>query len=447
MPALAAPPAAPAPTPAAPSKPAATPAPTAKPATAPAKPAAPASPAPPDPKAQDFLGEYGADIDKLSQENEDREKGRKPTEKPKADAEPKPDESAKPAEGAAAEPPEPVKLSDLRSAYANLKKRVKEEYEPKIQQFQALESKLKELENSNPPEVKALQERLASAEKRVDELESEIVYVDYKKSKDFQEKYQRPYEEAWRDALADLSELSVELEDGNTRPATDKDLLALASLPLGEARKRANAMFGDSADDVMAHRRKIIDLSNAQTKALEDARNKGVERAKTSETERKATHEKTVKMWGEANTAIVQKWPKMFAPVEGDQEGTALLVKGQTMADRLFAPTTQADVDQLNAQGRTSEAKEAELRLAPKTPEEAVHLHALIAQKIRNHDRLALWYNKAQKKIAELEKALAEYEKSTPHGGDGGSPAADSLESSIEQANAEIDALSKKGPV
>lgn len=388
------------------------------------------------------MAEVGADLDALAEEGDAKAEGRKPGEKrqdrvpakpvkpaeggtkPPEDGTKPPESGTKPPEGGTKEPePEPKGLVETRTAYQTLKKKFKEEYEPKLQQVQKLEAKVKELETANPPEMKALQERLEAAEKRNAQLEGDIEFIDFSKSAKFEKEYKLPYRQAWAAALADLEELTVEDEAGNTRKAGEKDLLELANLPLGAARKKANAMFGESADDVMAHRRKVIDLANAQNRALEEARNNATERATTAESTRKANSEKTIKMWTEANAAIVQKWPKMFAPVEGDAEGNALLQKGEAMADRLFSPTDETK---------------------PKTPEDAIRLHALIRNKIRNHDRLALWLKNANAKIKELETTLAQYESSEPNGGQGGGPGKGGTKSYMQEAEDEIDELARK---
>lgn len=425
-PAPSAPPAAPAKPPTPPAAPPAAGAPAAPPAAAPVK--APVLPKEPDPA--DWMGDIGADLDALSEAEDAKAEGRKPGEKrvdkPAKGKEAPPgkqDDTPPAAPGTPPEPPEPTKINDLRSAYSTLKKRVKDELEPKIQ---SLEAKVKETATANPAEIKALQTRLEAAERRRDELETRISELDFQSSKAFEDKYRKPYVQAWNDAMADLKELSVELENGTTRAATQEDLLKLANLPLGEARKLAKQLFGDSADDMMAHRRKIIDLSNAQAAALENARTEAVERAKTMESDRRTNGEKMQGLWKEANSQISAKWPKMFAPVEGDQEGNDLLTKGTAMADRLFAPTEET---------------------APKSPEEAVRLHALMRNKIANHDRLALWLKKARERIKELETNLAEYEGSNPNGGldGGGAPDGGASRGFLEDVERELDELDKKG--
>lgn len=436
--------------PAAPAAPAA-----AKPASAPAaapKPAAEPKPVPGQPSKQtplpgerdpsDYMGEIEDALDTLSDEEDARAEGRAPAKgkaKEKAEPEEKPNAGKKDGEieegeetdlEAAAAPeskekkeekPEPTKIGDLRTAYRELKK-WRNDNEPKLAQLQTLEAKVKELETGNPPEVKALQERLKAAESRRDELEAEMAHVDYSKSAEFQEKFVKPYHQAWADALSDLKEMEVELPDGKTRQATEDDLVELANLPLSKARSRANELFGDSADDMMAHRREILRLSKAQADALEESRTKAVERKQITETQRKEMAENAAKAFTESKQEYEKRWPKMFAPKEGDAEGNALLEKGRALANRLFAPTEET---------------------RPKTPAEAIRLHAIMWQKIANHDRLARWLKNANARIKELETSLAEYETSDPNGGLTDNAGRGSANG--DDAEAEIDALARKG--
>lgn len=423
MPALA-PPAAPT----APAAPAAPPAPAAaksqqsQPAQALKPDATPDNRTSSDEALQDVYSEIDA-LDKPSNEQKPKQPQKAKVEPPKKpDDDPHKEADVEPAKAEATER-EPVKLNDLRSAYANLKKKVKDEYEPKAQSVSKLEARIKELEQTNPAELTTLQERLQAAEKRRDELEQQIHFVDYSKSSEFKSKYEDPYKAAWADARKDLAELAVENEDGTTRAASDSDMIQLASMPLGAARKLANSLFGDSADDVMAHRRRIIDLSEAQTRALNEAQTKAVERAKMTDMERRTASEKNLKLWTEANSAVATKFPKTFGKLDDDPEGNAMLEKGFALADRLFAPTDES---------------------RPKTPEEAVKLHALIRHKIANHDRALMWLKSARGRIAELEAAVAQYEKSDPNGGLDGTSESGTGMSFQDEVNAEIDRLERR---
>ena len=106
-------------------------------------------------------------------------------------------------------------------------------------------------------------------------------------------------------------------------------------------------------------------------------------------------------LWTEYNKAITERFPEMFGPKEGDADGNALLEKGFQQADRLFAPAADAK---------------------PQTTEERIQFHALLRNKIANHDRLAKRLRTVQAELEEAKKALGEYEQSAPPAGKGGSP-------------------------
>ena len=412
----------------------------------PPAPAAPPPPAPPkveipvtqpgsvSPQDSSSLESDFAELDSL----DDRPK---PAPKPTAKApEPAQKPSAeKPVAAAKVEPPkapekpveqEPKSIPEVRRAYEAKKKEIRDTWEPKVRALESELATLKASNNGNPDQYKTLTEKAAAAEKRAQELENEIRFVNYRKSKEFTDKYEKPYQEAWAGAISELEELTVKVRTGTDdlgeptygeRKANPNDLMMLANLPLGEARKLAKEMFGDNADDIMAHRRKIRELSDAQNKALKDAETMAKEAEETRGQQSKAMLEQTGQLWQAANKTLAEKYPKWFAPTEGDEEGNNLLQKGFATVDRMFAPTPETQ---------------------PKSPQEAVALHALIRNKAANHDRMALGLKKANARIAELETELKAYQESEPRndggvpGGSAGGPA-----DWRAQDEAEIDAL------
>ena len=403
--------------PAAPSAPAAPAAAPSAPAPAPATP--PASAPPPAP-ASDKPTERGpepdwlADIEGLDPDRPPpKPSGKKTPEEPAkpGDVEPpKPDEKApdKPAVKPDEPPAKPVKAAELRAAYDNLKKEKREVLEPKIQQ---LEAKLKELESRQPEDTKPLLEKMTAAEKRAAELEQHIQFVDYKKSREFQEKYEQPYAEAWSKAVADFGQLTVRVPGPvdeatgepthTTRSATADDLIYLANLPLSQMDDQAEAMFGKSAPRVIRHVERVRDLSDAQNKALADAQLKTGEWTKARQLKMQQSQQEQHGLWTQYNKEIAERFPSMFGPVEGDTEGNELLAKGFAMADRLFAPPANAQ---------------------PQTPQERIQFHALLRHKIANHDRLVRRLKTTQTELAEAKEALAAYEQSDPPAGKGGGP-------------------------
>lgn len=328
-----------------------------------------------------------------------------------------PEAVSEPVETTAAET-KPIKAAELRTAYEKSKTTIKER-EAEIARLK------KEIETAlstpvDDPEKKSLHEKFAVVEKRRAELEQQITFLDYQKSEEFSAKFQKPYEEAWSKAVTELSELTVETDDGTSRTATAQDLLTLSNMPLGEARKLANQMFGDAANDVMMHRRKIRELSDAQNAALADAQKNAAQRAMEQQQHAIQQRQKVATIWTDENKSWSDKFPNWFKPADGDEQGNALLAKGYEMADAAFSGNG-------------------------KNPEEMVKLHAELRNKAAAFPRLALFLKRARTRIKQLESNLAAYEKSEPSTTVApGRPRGVEPSSMIHDAYAELDTLDKR---
>lgn len=269
------------------------------------------------------------------------------------------------------------------------------------------ETELAELRKTmaDPAKLKELEEKAATYEKRAKELDDHIKYVDYTKSSEFVDKYQKPYEAAWQKAMADLGELTVAGENGQERPLAPADLLALVNMPLQKAREQAEAAFGNFADDVMAARKEIRGLFDAQSRALEEAKKLGSERIAAMQKQQKeaqeAVHKEISNLWTEANQSAVkdETYGKFFKPIEGDEEGNTRLQRGYEMADRAFTinPTSP---------GLTSEQRA-----------EVVRLHAAIRNRAAGFGRLAYQNSKLEAEIATLKAELGKYKGAQPGAG------------------------------
>lgn len=392
--------------PAAPSKPAAP----AKP-VAPSKPAAPATEA----KVTNPFDQANADMERFTDPDAEEPK---PPGAPKSPA--KPAKPAKPAEG---EEPEAKLEGDEKPAEeAAPEKKDGPEGKPgeptnekpgKTSPWKLVESykksnaqlqqEIAELRTSmKPGELpKEHQDKFTAIEARNKELEDEIRHVNYSKSKEFSEQYQKPYEEAWINAIADLKELVITNDDGSSRAATAQDLIALSNMPLGQARATAKAWFGDSADDVMAHRRTIRDLSDKQTKALEESKKGGSERdqQRTAEMQakQKARSEESAKVWKAVNDEAVAKY-EYLRPVEGETERNEKLEKAIAFVDK----TLKSNLNQ----AKTAEERDSIIKAHAALRNRAVGFSVL------KHENVSL-----KAKVAELEKAIAEFQASEPTGG------------------------------
>lgn len=407
-----------------------------------------APPAPPKPESTPPVPveapvSFDADIDKELASLDDSAPPSKPASPPKPAAQPaeKPKAATQPEQPQKPEEPvRPVKAADLRGAYETLKKKVKDEYEPELSK---LRNRVQELESRKPEDNSQLVKDFEDAKKRRDELESEMRFQNYRKSSEFQQKYAKPYEDAWKKAIAELSELTVTDDQGNTRAATTADLVQLANMPLGEARRQARVMFGEAADDVMAHRRTIRELSEAQEKALEDAKSMSAEREKKLTSERQIQHQQTLQLWKKANEDLAKKYPNWFSTVEGDAEGNTLLNKGFALADLRFVGAKDLSAEQIEMlPERFKNAIKANDGMLP--VQDRVALDALLRNKIASHSRLALNLKRAKDRIKELETSLAQYESSEPPAGKGGSGGGGRQLTPLEDAEAELDAIDRK---
>ena len=427
----------------------------APPAAAPVAPtpAAPApSPAPRQTEApeSEWLEEAGADLEAMDRGEAVPDRGayvppKKPEKKPDDDAPPvpdpkvvkKPDEKPKPPEAAAPDDKN-LKLPELRKAYDTSKKKVAE-LEPEVTRLRA---QVAELEKRAPADVKPFEEKLTTAQKRIADQEALIQYLNYEKSQDFTDKYATPYREAWGKALTDLAEFEVELSDGQTRKGTQHDLMRLAGMTLGEARKEANRMFGDSADDVMFHVREVRRLADAQDKALKDAQTNATKFADENKTRAAEQSRLREQNWQTNNQSLAEKYPKWFAPDPEDTEGNSLLKKGFAVADLLFAPTTLDDAArQLLPKSFLTDLEANKGRLSPGAE---TKLHAMIRNKAAGFDRLALRVKSLSKELEEANAKLSQYEESEPPTGGGAPAGGAAVGDFLDDANAEIDKLDKR---
>lgn len=258
---------------------------------------------------------------------------------------------------------------------------------------------------------KAMAEEMQRKEARLKELEDEIRYVNYSKSEEFKTKYQEPYEKAWSRAMNELKEITItDSQNGTSRALNPGDLLELVNMPLGKAREAADQLFGPFADDVMAHRKEIRGLFEAQNAAMEEARKNGATREQQRADQFKQMQAETSKLvsdtWTKANEAATkdEKYGKYFTPVEGDEEGNQRLSKGFELVDKAFGENAFAP------------------NLKPEDRAAIVRRHAAVRNRAAAFGRLVLQLSKKEAELAEARKELEQLKGSTPPTGGGAPP-------------------------
>jgi len=358
--------------------------------------------------------------------------------------------AAKPEEQASesAEDKKPTRMRDLGQRYDDLKKKISTEYEPTIQK---LKYKVQELETRKPEDPAPVLAKMTALEKRNQELEQHMTYVDYSQSTDFKTKYSQPYSEAWTDAVAEFRQLRVREAAGTdevtgdpkftARAADENDLLKLANMSLADMDEAATSMFGPSASRAIGHLQNIRKLSAAQNKALEDARTKSAEWKSQQTLEFQHRQQNANKTWAEINKSLEERFPKAFKVEEADADDKASHTKGFALADLLFLGNNALTPEQIEAlpAGFRETLKEKK----PLSEVQKVQLHALARLKMANHDRLVKRIVKKDARIAELEKSLAEFEESEPAAGKAGDGERTSTKSWDDQVADDLAKLDK----
>ncbi len=271
---------------------------------------------------------------------------------------------------------------------------------------------------SKIPNLEESLKRIETVEARNKELEEEIKYQNYSKSKEYQENHEKPLQAAWGKAIKDLSQLDVMDEAGAViRKATADDLLNLARMPLGEARKTATAMFGDSVNDVMMHRKDIIALSEKQQEALDNARKAGTDREQQWSAQQQAITKEIITLY-EQSKAVAASKLEYLKPKEGDEEWNGALTKAQTLVDTAF---NQSSYDP---------------RLSPEQRAKLVKSHAAIRNRAIAYSAQKIEINRLRSELAKRDEKLKQYESSEPTAGNGSREAAQDTPAATPMARA-----------
>lgn len=394
-----------------------------------------------------YYDEAFAGLDELEKPSKQAEKPAKETPKPTAAPKP-PAEKQEPAEGAPKPPaekpvtdkpaaapaktdkkpetaePEPAPEADP-SAKFQLAHDLRKAFRNQHKELQAKENELKELRakvSTKAPPPEPIIEENKALKKRLEEVETELKYVDYTKSAEFKEKFEKPYQDAYDDAIEEVKEFHVLTEDGGTRPATAQDFQRVLQADVSEVRKIAADLFGESANDVLVMRRKLVDLNRTATREAKRYRESAGQREQERAAKIAEEREGMRKLWTEAVESIPKKYPEWFAHKEGDDEWNAELDAGYAV------------VDKAHQEGLPVEEKVARL--------------AALRHRAAAFRPLVMKTKRLEARVAELTEVIKGYEESSPKAGKNGSEA-NRVNGSSEPPSAfdELDAIDAKSSV
>jgi hypothetical protein len=254
--------------------------------------------------------------------------------------------------------------------------------------------------------------RVQKYEQRVKEFEDELRLTNYTKTSEFKDKYQKPYEATWKRTMSELNGLTVPTEDGNGRAFTAQDMLQLVNADAIPARKMAQELYGDFANDVMLYRNEIRRMADEQSGAIEEAKTNGVQREKEkSEMQTKTQREITthIQETFKSAYAAAQKDEvngRFFTEKEGDEEWNAALEKGRQLSSSVFAEDPQ------------------DPKLTPQQRAAIVKKHAAVFNRSAAFGPLKRAFIKLEKEYADLQKQVEGFKSSRPDAASGSAPAA-----------------------
>lgn len=253
--------------------------------------------------------------------------------------------------------------------------------------------------------------RIEKAEAERKALDDEIRHIRYEKSTEFKEKYQAPFEAACNRAMSELGELTLPQADGSQRALQLQDILDLAWMPLPKARAAAVELYGDFADDVMAHRKEIRALGEQQAAALKDAKENGAKREKErqemqTKTQREVseTIQKTFKA-ALASASENKEISEFFQPKEGDEAWNKSLEEGKQMFKAMYQEPDDP-------------------KLTPKERAELVEAHAAIFNRSAAFGPMRRLIKSLRKELADVKKENEGFKGSRPDASGGTQSAA-----------------------
>lgn len=299
--------------------------------------------------------------------------------------------------------PEPTSLKQFREQY-ELTKKERDDLAAKITELERAKSEgtKKEIEAA----TKALKDEMDSIRKQATELDTEVRYLNYTRSSEYKQKYETPLREAWQTALGDIEGIRVADEDGTERDASHQDIMAILNVPTAKAAIIAQETFGPAAPEIMAHRRRILELTQARDKSIAEWKEKGSQREIEQRQQLEQRQTRSRQLYDTQFAEYEKTHAQLFAKEDGDEDGNKLLDE----SDRLIRIALKG------------EGVDADMGYEDKV-DLITKAQAQVALRARAYGRERLRVIRLQQKVAELEKKVGKVRASEPGQGEGTSTA------------------------
>jgi hypothetical protein len=298
---------------------------------------------------------------------------------------------------------EPASLKQFREQYEMTKKE-RDDLASKIQELERAKADgtRKEVEEA----TKSLKAEMDAIRKNAEELDTEVRYLNYTRSSDYKQKYETPLRDAWQTALGDIEGIRVTDEDGTERDANHQDIMALLNVPVAKAAIIAQETFGPAAPEIMAHRRRLIELTQARDKSIAEWKEKGAQREVESKKQLESRQTRSRELFESQFADYEKTHTQLFGREEGDEDGNKLLDE----SDRLVRIALKG------------EGIDADMGYDDKV-DLITKAQAQVALRARAYGRERLRVIRLQQKVAELEKKVGKVRSSEPGQGEGTSTA------------------------
>jgi len=330
---------------------------------------------------------------------------------PKKD-EPAPTSKAEPAK------PEPTSIKQFREQY-DLTKKERDDFAAKVSELERARSEgtRKEVEEA----TKSLKAEMDSIRKNAEELDTEVRYLNYTRSGEYKQKYETPLREAWQTALGDIDGIRVTDADGTERDASHHDIMAILNVPVAKAAIIAQETFGPAAPEIMAHRRRLLELTQARDKSIAEWKEKGAQREVERSKQVEGRQSRSRELFESQFSDYEKSHPQLFGREDGDDDGNKLLDE----SDRLIRIALKG------------EGVDADMGYEDKV-DLITKAQAQVALRARAYGRERLRVIRLQQKVAELEKKVGKVRSSEPGQGEGTSTATRIAPKSAEDAIDEL---------
>ena len=298
---------------------------------------------------------------------------------------------------------EPASLKQFREQY-ELTKKERDDLASKVSELERAKSEgtKREIEEA----TKALKSEMDSIRKSAEELDTEVRYLNYTRSGEYKQKYEAPLRDAWQTALGDIEGIRVTDGDGTERDASHEDIMAILNVPVAKAAIIAQEMFGAAAPEIMAHRRRILELTQARDKSIAEWKEKGSQREVEQKKQLESRQSRSRELFDSQLADYEKSHSQLFGREDGDDDGNKLLDE----SDRLIKIALKG------------EGIDADMGYDDKV-DLITKAQAQVALRARAYGRERLRVIRLQQKVAELEKKVGKVRSSEPGQGEGTSTA------------------------